>query len=77
MRRCTPFADSAIQDIWYDTRTDDGGFDTDVGVVDEAQTQWLAGSLVYADGTGRRFLYETGPHGDNEGIIRYDEHPLP
>ncbi|MFP5372157.1 MAG: hypothetical protein ACLGI3_15620, partial [Actinomycetes bacterium] len=73
------FADSETQDIWYDARPDDGGFGTDVEVVDGVETQWLTGSLVYADGTGRRFLgflYDTGPHGDNEGVIRYDEHPL-
>ena len=74
------FADSETQDIWYDARTGDGGFGTDVEVVDGVETQWLTGSLPYTDGNGRRvlgFLYDTGPHGDNEGMIRYDEHLLP
>ena len=74
------FADSETQDIWYDARAGDGAFGTDVEVVDDVQTQWLTGALSYTDGADRRvlgFLYDTGPHGDNEGIIRYDEHLLP
>ena len=74
------YADAATQDIWYDTQTGDGGFGADVEITDDVQTQWLTGSLAFTDDDGRPvlgFLYDTGPHGDDEGIIRYDEHPLP
>jgi hypothetical protein len=74
------FADAETQDIWYDARTGDGGFGTDVEAVDGVTTQWLSGLLPFTDSGGRRvlgFLYDTGPHGDDEGIIRYDEHVLP
>lgn len=74
------FADSGTQDIWYDARTGDGGFGTDVEIVDGVETQWLTGSLPFTDSGGQQvlgFLYDTGPHGDDEGIIRYDEHVLP
>lgn len=74
------FADSETQDIRYDVRTGDGQFGADVEVVDGVETQWLTGLLPFTDGTGRQvlgFLYDTGPHGDNEGDIRYDEYLLP
>ena len=74
------YADAATQDIWYDTQTGGVGFGADVEIVDDVLAQWLTGSLVVPDGNGRAvlgFLYDTGPHGDDEGIIRYDEHVLP
>ncbi len=74
------FADAATQDIWYDAQAGGGGFGTDVEVTDGVETQWLTGLLPLTDRGGRRvlgFLYDTGPHGDDEGIIRYDEYVLP
>ncbi|MDK3257091.1 hypothetical protein [Blastococcus capsensis] len=71
------YADEAAQDVWYDVLTDEAGWGTDAEVADGLETQWLPGLLVLPDRGGAPvlgYLYDTGPHGDDSGIIRYDEH---
>jgi hypothetical protein len=70
------YADLVTQDIWFDTLVEDVGWGTDVEIADGLQTQWLTGLLAFTNRGGLAvlgYIYDTGPHGDDGGIIRYDE----
>lgn len=73
------YADEATQDIWHDRRVGNGPWGQDAGVVANISAQWITGLNVYVNRSRAKvlaFVYDTGPHGDDGGIIRYDERPL-
>lgn len=73
------YADAATQDIWSDAGVAGTSWGPDTLVARDLTVQWLTGLHVYPDGAGSRvlgFLYDTGPHGDDAGDIRYDERVL-
>lgn len=70
------YADLATQDIWHDVKPNGASWGTDVEIDDNLTTQWITGLNVYNNPAGQRvlaYVYDTGPHGDDGGIIRYDE----
>lgn len=72
------YADAATQDIWHDKRAS-GNWGTDAEIQDNLQTQWLTGLHTFTNRGGQRvlgYIYDTGPHGDDGGIIRYNEYVI-
>lgn len=72
------YADAASQDIWHSANAHRLGWSQTRKLIANVTTQWLSG-LNVLEVRGKQvlaILYDTGPHGDDGGDIRYDDRLL-
>ena len=70
------YADESTQDIWHDSSANGTGWGVDMEIDDDLTVQWLSGLNAYTNRTGQRvlgYIYDTSPHADDGGNIRYNE----